>query len=136
MLQYLRKSYKSFADIHESLREEDQNYLYVWFVLYALRLWGSVRSMMNLSGVDCSSLGDGISEVLMYMQAAGDPGQAFCNCALFCFLDKTVRSRLFSISLFITQSSERRRLLPSDQEHPVEQLGHEDANTFSNTTYL
>lgn len=31
----------------------------------------------------------------MYMQAAGDPGQAFCNCILVCLLDNTVKSKLF-----------------------------------------
>ncbi|XP_045163833.2 G-protein coupled receptor 157-like [Mercenaria mercenaria] len=95
LYRYLRHRRRTLIDIHGSLREEDQNYLYIWFVLYVLRLWGSVRSMMYLAGVDTISPGEEISQIFMYMQAIGDPGQAFCNCILFCFLDQTVRTYIF-----------------------------------------
>ncbi|XP_053379159.1 G-protein coupled receptor 157-like [Mercenaria mercenaria] len=91
---FLRHRHKTFTDMHRSLREEDKNYLYVWFVLYILRLWGSVRSMMDIAEADTGNAGEEISKIFMYMQAVGDPGQAFCNCILFCFLDGTVRSHI------------------------------------------
>ena len=34
-------------------------------------------------------------EVLLCLQAVGDPLQAFCNSILFCFCDKTVRQKLW-----------------------------------------
>ena len=33
-------------------------------------------------------------EVLLRLQALGDPAQAFCNFVLFCVCDKTVRTKL------------------------------------------
>lgn len=81
----------TLREIHENLRVEDKNYLYVWFLLYILRMWGSIRSMLNLGHVDSETPGSMISHVFMYLQAFGDPGQAFCNAVLFCLLDKTVR---------------------------------------------
>ena len=33
-------------------------------------------------------------EVLLRLQALGDPAQAFCNFLLFCICDKTVRTKL------------------------------------------
>lgn len=33
--------------------------------------------------------------MIMFLQAAGDPGQAFCNFILVCLLDNTVRKHLF-----------------------------------------
>ncbi|XP_053379160.1 G-protein coupled receptor 157-like [Mercenaria mercenaria] len=121
---YLFLKYKQprFTEIHESLRDNDQNYLYVWFVLYVLRLWGSIRSMMFLTGVDKSSPGDTISYVFMHMQAFGDPAQAFCNFILVCFLDKTVRSSLLGVCVRATQnkkdgfSEERVRLVEDSQK--------------------
>ncbi|XP_060573776.1 G-protein coupled receptor 157-like [Ruditapes philippinarum] len=94
---YLLLKFKrhQFEEIHESLRNYDHNFLYVWFILYLLRLWGTIRSFMNLTGVDKQSPGVEISNVFMHMQAIGDPAQAFCNFILVCILDKPVRSVLF-----------------------------------------
>ncbi|XP_060573795.1 G-protein coupled receptor 157-like [Ruditapes philippinarum] len=91
----LRFRRHQFAEIHESLRNYDHNFLYVWFILYLLRLWGTIRSIMALTGVDKQSPGDEISNVFMHMQAIGDPAQAFCNFILVCILDKPVRLVLF-----------------------------------------
>ena len=93
--QKLSHNRERFNVIQDNLRNEDQNYLYVWLVLYILRLWGSARSMMVLAGADSTDAGSKISNVFMYMQAIGDPGQAFCNFILFCVLDKTVRDHTF-----------------------------------------
>ncbi|XP_053378546.1 uncharacterized protein LOC123526746 [Mercenaria mercenaria] len=116
---FLRHRHETFADIHESLREDDKNYLYVWFVLYILRLWGSVRLMMDIAHADTENAGEEISKIFMYMQAVGDPGQAFCNCILFCFLDGTVRSHILDACRGTPQhlvlNDERERLIAADE---------------------
>ena len=51
-------------------------------------------------------------EILLRMQAFGDPGQAFCNCFLFCILDKTVFGKLKQIICCRRQNdTERTKLL-------------------------
>ncbi|WAR15201.1 hypothetical protein MAR_005306 [Mya arenaria] len=81
--------HQSLHGIHEDLREDDQNFLYVWLVLLATRVWGTIRFFIrevpdsgNVSGEM-----DKVDNVLKYIQAVGDPSQAFCNCILFCFLE-------------------------------------------------
>lgn len=94
-LQYMKHRFTSFSAFHHSLRKSDQNYLYVWFVLYVLRLWGSIRSVLTLTCWDNNRRFSKLSNVLIYLQAAGDPGQAFCNFIIVCLLDSTVRKHLF-----------------------------------------
>ncbi|XP_045162436.2 G-protein coupled receptor 157-like [Mercenaria mercenaria] len=120
---FLKYKRRRFADIHESLRDNDQNYLYVWFVLYVLRLWGSIRSIMSLTGVDKHSPGDSISKGFMHMQALGDPGQAFCNCILFCFLDKTVRSNLPVVCFGAKEN--KSIILPEEKDPLVVPIRHD-----------
>ena len=83
---------QGFHQIHISLRNEDQNFLYVWFLLYTLRVWGTVRFFLSVTinpGEKTRYM-----DVLLHLQALGDPAQAFGNCILFCFLDATVFEKI------------------------------------------
>ena len=51
-------------------------------------------------------------QILLNMQSYGASGQAFWNCILFCFCDKTVRQALKN---WITGSCEERELLVPTQ---------------------
>ena len=84
-----------FHDIHANFRDEDQNFLYVWFILYAIRVWGTIRCLMYLA-TDASP-GKWYMKTLLCLQAVGDPLQAFCNSVLFCVFDKTVRRKIFCV---------------------------------------
>lgn len=83
----------SFTDMSQELRAEDENFVFIWLVLYLLRIWGTVRYFIAISRIHNMShpVFDDIDKVLVYFQSIGDSGQAFCNCIIFCFLDKTVR---------------------------------------------
>ena len=99
-----------FHQIHISLRDEDKNFLYVWFLLYVLRVWGTVRFFLYVTFKPADT--ELYMKVLLRMQAFGDPGQAFCNCFLFCILDKTVYEKLKQIICCRRQNdSERTKLL-------------------------
>lgn len=87
----LNHNRERFNVVHDSLRDEDRNYLYVWLFIYILRLWGSVRSLMSFQENYKDNV---IYDILVHMQAIGDPGQAFCNFILFCVFDKTVRDHV------------------------------------------
>lgn len=91
---YLFRHYRraKLHHIHFSLRNEDTNFLYVWFLLYVLRFWGTLRFF--LFATFNPSEEEWYMEVLLRLQAFGDPGQAFGNCFLFCVLDKTVRMKM------------------------------------------
>jgi len=80
-----------FGDIHDSLRDDDQNFLYVCFILIAVRIWGTIRFFMIIFESDNNEL---VDNIYLYLQAIGDPSQAFWNCLLFCVFDKTVRNKL------------------------------------------
>lgn len=80
------------------MRAEDENYLYVPLVLYLLRLWGTVRFFLALTSRNIDSVHlDRAQTILLAFQGIGDSGQAFCNCILFCFCDRTVRNYLCSV---------------------------------------
>lgn len=101
LFQFLRHRYRKFGEISRSLRNEDQNYMYVWFALLMTRIWGTVRFIIywiNQKYIeDNGNPNDNLKDadnVLEYFQAAGDPSQAFCNCLLFCVFDKKVRQHI------------------------------------------
>lgn len=99
-----------FHQIHVSLRDEDKNFLYVWFLLYVLRVWGTVRFFLYVTFKPPDT--ELYMQVLLRMQAIGDPGQAFVNCFLFCILDRTVFEKLKQIVCCRRQNdSERTKLL-------------------------
>ena len=64
--------------------------MYVWLILYVLRLWGTIRFVLFI--IHNVNYGGW----LLYLQAIGDPGQAFGNFVLFCVLDRTVRTKMLN----------------------------------------
>ncbi|WAR15772.1 LOW QUALITY PROTEIN: hypothetical protein MAR_005877 [Mya arenaria] len=96
-------------DIHEDLRKDDQNFLYVWLVLLATRVWCTIRFFIrevpdsgNVSGEM-----DKVDSILILIQAVGYSSQAFCNCISFCLLDNVVRTRLIQRMRCKTTSTDR-----------------------------
>ncbi|KAH3788210.1 G-protein coupled receptor 157-like [Dreissena polymorpha] len=95
---YLFLHKRSLQDAsNNQFRKEDRNFLFVWFVLYALKLWGVIRFFLT------AYLNDDMLqrpktttclEILLIFQSYGASGQAFWNCVLFCFCDKTVRRKM------------------------------------------
>ena len=85
----------TFHQVHHNLREEDQNFLFVWLLLLLLRIWGTIRFFIYVSSKqDGSEL---YMKVLLHLQAVGDPAQAFCNSILFCVCDRTVRKKICAL---------------------------------------
>ena len=117
-----RRGRTTFNIIHASLRDEDRNFLYVWFVLYVLRLWGTLRFILYVTIRPSDD--EWYMKVLLRLQALGDPAQAFCNFFLFCLLDKTVFTKIKqAISCVDQENSERLRLLaPESGETNCKQL--------------
>ncbi|KAL3861110.1 hypothetical protein ACJMK2_007182 [Sinanodonta woodiana] len=87
-----RRRMSYFSSLNNELREEDNNFMWVWFVLYLLRIWGTVRFFLNFSAISNNSEHIGKAQfVLLNMQGVGDSGQAFWNFVIFCLFDKSVR---------------------------------------------
>ena len=117
-----------FHQIHISLRDEDKNFLYVWFLLYVLRVWGTVRFFLYVTFKPPDT--ETYMKVLLRMQALGDPGQAFVNCFLFCILDKTVFEKLKQIICCRRQNDpERTKLLTPGPFSGDDQASNEDEST-------
>ena len=57
-----------------------------------MRLWGTIRFLLYVIQHPQSS--KTYMEVLLRLQALGDPAQAFCNFVLFCVCDRTVRRKI------------------------------------------
>ncbi|KAL3861114.1 hypothetical protein ACJMK2_007183 [Sinanodonta woodiana] len=84
-----------FSSLNSELREEDKNFMWVWFVLYLLRIWGTIRFFVSFSAIINKSEPTRHAHfVLLNMQGVGDSGQAFWNFVIFCLCDKTVRDRI------------------------------------------
>lgn len=87
----------SFHQLSVNLRDEDRNFLYVPLGLYLLKMWGLIRFFLttylhkrDLQKQEVKNLLD----ALLLMQSYGASAQATLNCVVFCFLDKTVRTRM------------------------------------------
>lgn len=117
--------------IHVSLRDEDKNFLYVWFLLYVLRMWGTLRFFLYVIVNPPDTLW--YMKALLRLQALGDPGQGFCNFFLFCLLDKTVRGKLKQIVCCKRQTDkELSSLLTSDTKSEDEDADQTSAKRLSN----
>lgn len=92
-----RYKYKHFSAITPRLRNEDKNFLFVWLIIYLLKLWGLTRFFITTYASD-EMLRDpsmtSFLEFLLNIQSYGASGQAFWNCILFCFCDSTVRKAM------------------------------------------
>ncbi|XP_062594340.1 G-protein coupled receptor 157-like [Saccostrea cucullata] len=87
-----------YSHISISLRDEDENYVLLWLVLYILRIWGTARYGILIyrvaNGVEMVNKLYPVDMVLMHIQSVGDSAQAFFNCLLFCVKDTAVRHGL------------------------------------------
>ena len=94
LLQSLRFEVRS----QNHLREEDELYIMIFFVIIILRVSGTIRFFIamfktahsnNIEKFDAAELG------LLYIQSFGDSAQAFANCILFCIRDTAVRQDIW-----------------------------------------
>ncbi|WAR14740.1 GP157-like protein [Mya arenaria] len=94
---YIARRFRSLNEVNPDLRDDDKNFLFVWLMLLSIRIWGTIRFLMRAIPEDYSKVSPNmtaVDNVFVYMQAAGDPAQAFCNFILFCLLDNEVRVKL------------------------------------------
>ncbi|XP_052287030.1 G-protein coupled receptor 157-like isoform X2 [Dreissena polymorpha] len=87
---YLHHRFHTLDQLNPDLRSDDRNFLYVWLVLLAIRIWGTIRFLITAFSTNDKLL----NTILLYLQAVGDPSQAFFNCILFCLFDTEVRGRI------------------------------------------
>ncbi|XP_056005991.1 G-protein coupled receptor 157-like [Ostrea edulis] len=89
-----------YSQISYRLRDDDENYVLLWFVLYILRIWGTARYVIFVYKASTGQTSvldfDQTDMVLMHFQSVGDSSQAFFNCLLFCVMDTTVRRGLIT----------------------------------------
>ncbi|KAL4231090.1 hypothetical protein ACF0H5_008673 [Mactra antiquata] len=113
---YLRHRGKNLDVVSVKLRNEDTNFVYVWLIIYLLKVWGMTRFFIT-TYVSQETLQNQhlrtFLGILLSLQSYGASGQAFWNCILFCFLDKTVRHSMKD--WFCRRTSERRHLLSSSE---------------------
>ncbi|VDI80182.1 Hypothetical predicted protein [Mytilus galloprovincialis] len=92
-----RFNQRRFNDVSLRLRAEDENYLYLWLIGYLLRIWGTVRFFLFVSG---NSSNDkpfaGIDFALLHLESFGDSSKAFFTFLLFCIADKRTRQLLWN----------------------------------------
>ncbi|KAL3887377.1 hypothetical protein ACJMK2_027319 [Sinanodonta woodiana] len=77
-------SRRRLRELNEDFRDQDTHYLYLWLLLWLLRVWGTVRFILV-----CSQSDDNVA-FLIILHSIGDSAQAFGNCLLFCLLDNAV----------------------------------------------
>ncbi|CAG2243028.1 GPR157 [Mytilus edulis] len=92
-----RFNQRRFNDVSLRLRAEDENYLYLWLIGYLLRIWGTMRFFLFVSG---NSSNDkpykDINFALVHLESFGDSSKAFFTFILFCIADKTTRRILMN----------------------------------------
>lgn len=89
----IRRNKRDRVDqIKKNLRDEDKNFLYAWFLLYVLRLAGTIRFFIYITLNPSDE--EKYMKRLLRIQAFGDPAQAFGNFLLYCVLDGSVRTKL------------------------------------------
>lgn len=96
---YLRLHNRSrqLASVMHTLRNEDENFVFVWMVIYLLKLWGLTRFFITTyanNDVLRNYSMQKFLEFLLVMQSYGASGQAFWNFILFCVMDQTVRRHM------------------------------------------
>ena len=73
---------------------------------------------------------------LLYLQALGDPAQAFCNFLLFCVFDKTVRTEMLKKVFSCCQ--ERNDSPEAEEQFLLQDSGSHEVNTcngYGSTPY-
>ncbi|VDH91429.1 G protein-coupled receptor 157 [Mytilus galloprovincialis] len=86
-----------FNDVSLRLRAEDENYLYLWLIGYLLRIWGTLRFFLFVTGnsSNVKPYAD-INFALVHLESFGDSSKAFFTFILFCIADKTTRQILMN----------------------------------------
>ncbi|XP_065177678.1 G-protein coupled receptor 157-like [Sycon ciliatum] len=89
-----------------------------------LRMWGSVRYIFDIAGVDDVIYRDRrwLYNVFLCLQAIGDNGQGFANFILFCIFTKSVRNKIlgkfiYSCCMVKRESPETLPILRSQRRH-------------------
>lgn len=90
----LRHRHERLTIIAHNLRDEDQNFVFVWMIIYLLKLWGMTRFFVTTYGPPPTGPMPNFLTFLLIVQSYGASGQAFWNSILFCLLDKTVRLKM------------------------------------------
>ncbi|KAK3601921.1 hypothetical protein CHS0354_001930 [Potamilus streckersoni] len=101
---------RRLRDLNAGFRDEDTHFLYLWLLLWLLRVWGTIRFILFWSQKE-----DNLT-FLIIPQSIGDSAQAFGNCILFCFLDKEVMQHIknkCTSSRF--EDVENERLIPTSE---------------------
>ncbi|CAG2243027.1 GPR157 [Mytilus edulis] len=92
-----RFNQRRFNDVSLRLRAEDENYLYLWLIGYLLRIWGTVRFFLFVSGHSSNDKPyAGIDFALLHLESFGDSSKAFFTFLLFCIADKRTRHLLWN----------------------------------------
>ncbi|CAG2187480.1 GPR157 [Mytilus edulis] len=106
--------------ISEGLRREDELFCFTWLILYCLRMWGTLRFLL-----DIAKFNDDTTEfVLLILQSYGDSAQAFWNFILFCVCDKTVRS--YILSRYYSNGCGNSSISSSNQDNTQESIERSD----------
>ncbi|KAL3887310.1 hypothetical protein ACJMK2_027252 [Sinanodonta woodiana] len=64
---------RRLSELSPDFRDDDVHYLYLWLVLWLLRIWGTIRFLLLWSIKDDD-------KYLLIFHSIGDSGQAFGNC--------------------------------------------------------
>lgn len=98
--------------LNTNLRPEDKNYVYVWLIMYILKVWGTVRLFTLIVHRETSVKYEHIMFILLNIQCTFTSAQGFANFLLFCVFDKVVRIRF--VRCFYRNTEEGRPLLHLD----------------------
>ncbi|KAK3596206.1 hypothetical protein CHS0354_016149 [Potamilus streckersoni] len=102
-------SRRRLRELNADLRDEDTHYLYLWLLLWLLRVWGTIRFLLVWFDVHDP-------DFLLILQSIGDNAQAFGNCILFCFLDKEVMQHIKNKCISPRfEEDEYERLIPTSE---------------------
>ncbi|XP_062594281.1 G-protein coupled receptor 157-like [Saccostrea cucullata] len=120
---YMIKKKMRFKDRSQNhLREEDELYIMIFFVIVILRVVGTARYFMAVTKAIDDNLLHSFGQtdmVLLHIQSVGDSAQAFCNCILFCVRDTDVRRELWKRICACRLSPDERRPLVTEVNSEV-----------------
>lgn len=90
---------RSFQEVSQRLKAEDENYLYLWLIGYICRIWGTIRFFLYVYNRSAETPLENLTvfnKWLLHLQSFGGSAQAFCTCLLFCVKDETTRKHIWS----------------------------------------
>ncbi|KAK3590647.1 hypothetical protein CHS0354_013681 [Potamilus streckersoni] len=103
-------SRRRLRELNADFRDQDTHYLYLWLLLWLLRVWGTVRFLLV-----CSQNDDNVT-FLIILHSIGDSAQAFGNFVLFCLLDKEVMEHIKNMYFCSRlENVEHERLIPTSE---------------------